>query len=382
MTLWSMLVVNALIAAGCLKSKDDPAPPPSPGNGNVVYDWPKIADSGFAGLNNYYWQAGQQYFAKDNQGDATFHYWWNAHALDALVDKYLRTPDNAIAAQMIALLEGQKAKNNGSLFNDFYDDMEWLALSCLRAYAATNNEVFREAAGLLWTEIKGGWNETMGGGIAWRKSQTYYKNTPANAPAAILAAKMYALTGNNDDLEWSKKIYTWLVNNLVDNSTGLVWDGINRQNDGKIDKDWKFTYTQGVFIGAALELYLATNDEAYKSAALRTANFSITDPQMAPSGILKNENQGDGGLFKGILVRYLTELTVRGKLNESDRTKFAAFIENNGKSLWSKATVKPQVLFGPNWTSMPSGGVDMSSQLSGQFLMEAVARLRKEGLIQ
>lgn len=382
MTLWTILVVNSLIAAGCLKSKDDATPPPTPGGGNQAYDWPKIADSGFTGLNNYYWQAGEQYFLKDNQGDATFHYWWNAHALDALTDMYIRKPSSALAAQMAALLTGIKNKNNGSFINDYYDDMEWLALACLRAYAATNNEIFKETAQLLWTEIKGGWNTTMGGGIAWRKSQTYYKNTPANAPAAILAARMYVLSGNAGDLEWAKKIYAWLVANLVDNSSGLVWDGMNRENDGKIDKDWKFTYNQGIFIGAALELYLATNDEAYKSAALRTAGYSVTDPQLSPGGILKNENQGDGGLFKGILVRYLADFTIRGKLNENDRNKFAAFLGTNAKSLWTKATIKPQGLFGPDWTSMPAAGVDMSSQLSGQFLMEAMARLKKEGLIQ
>jgi predicted alpha-1,6-mannanase (GH76 family) len=371
-----------LAAMGCLKSKDDAPPPAPPGPGNVVYDWGKIADSGFTSLNNYYWQAGEEYFTKDNQGDATFHYWWNAHALDALTDSYIRKPDNGIANQMAALVTGLKNKNNGSFINDFYDDMEWLALSCLRAYSATNNELFRETAQLLWTEIKGGWNSQMGGGIAWRKSQTYYKNTPANAPAAILGARMYALTGNADDLEWAKKIYTWLVGNLLDNSSGLVWDGINRQNDGKIDKDWKFTYNQGVFIGAALELYLATNDEAFKSAALRTANFATTDPQLAPSGILKNENQGDGGLFKGILVRYLTEFAIRGKLSEGDRDKFATFLETNAKSLWSKATLKPQNLFGSNWTAMPASPIDMSTHLSGQFLMEAMARMKKEGLIE
>ena len=56
------------------------------------------------------------------------------------------------------------------------------------------------------------------------------------------------------DLEWARRIFEWQRQTLVDPETGLVWDGINRQGDGRIDKDWKFTYCQGVYIGAAVEL--------------------------------------------------------------------------------------------------------------------------------
>ena len=38
--------------------------------------------------------------------------------------------------------------------------------------------------------------------------------------------------------------------------------------------------------------------------AVNTANATIKDLDIAPGGLLKNEGQGDGGLFKGILVRY------------------------------------------------------------------------------
>lgn len=372
-----------VIACGCLKPKAD-EPPPAPGvpPPQTSFDWPKIADTGFNALNNNFWHAGEQYFIQNNAGNQAFNYWWNAHGLDALTDKYMRTAENAVASQMSAILAGIKTKNNGSYINDFYDDMEWLALACLRAFKATNDTRYKETADLLWIDIKGGWNTDMGGGIAWRKSQPSYKNAPANAPAVILAARMYAISGSADDLAWAKKIYNWLAANLVDNATGLVWDGINRQNDGMIDKNWIFTYNQGVFIGAGLELFAATQDQAYLSAALRTANNAITDPQLAPSGILKNENQGDGGLFKGILVRYLAELATRGQLNESDRTKFVRFLETNAKTLWTKGTKRPQGWFYSDWTAMPGNSVDASTQMSGLFLMETMARFRKEGLVQ
>src|SRR5690606_39804151 len=67
--------------------------------------------------------------------------------------------------------------------------------------------------------------------------------------------------GNEEDLDWAIKIYDWQKRMLVDPVTGFVWDGMNREGDGKIDKDWKFTYCQGVYIGAGLELYRHRSEE-------------------------------------------------------------------------------------------------------------------------
>ena len=89
--------------------------------------------------------------------------------------------------------------------------------------------------------------------MAWKKDQLHYKNTPANAPAAIIAFRLYQRFGKKEDLEWGEKIFTWNRDQLMDPETCFVWDGMNREGDGKIDKEWKFTYCQGVMLGAALE---------------------------------------------------------------------------------------------------------------------------------
>lgn len=372
-------ILSLLMGAGsCLKSKED-NPPPAPGDTGTaaVYDWNKIADSAFRALNNYYWLAGNQYFAQNNQGNLTFNYWWNAHALDGLTDAYLRTTSTAVKDQMLALLNGVKTKNNNSYINDYYDDMEWMTLACLRAYEATSEMAFKETALLLWEDIKKGWNSNLGGGIAWRKTQTDYKNTPANAPAVMIAARLYTMDNHAEDLDWAKKIYGWLVNNLVDPSTGQVWDGMNREGNGAIDKTWKFTYNHGVVIGAGMDMYRITHEQIYLDAAIKTAHYSMTDGGLAPSGILKNENQGDGGLFKGILVRYLYQLSRSGGLPADTKTSIENFLQKNAESLWSKATSKPLSLFNCDWTSMPSGAVDASTQLSGLFLVEAMAAAKK-----
>src|SRR5690606_3753400 len=271
---------------------------PDPDSLEIKYDWSAIADSVQRATFQAFLSQDGQYVAQGNGGNQIFHYWWNAHVLDVLVDAHLRNKNQE--DMMLTILRGIKNHNEGQYPNNYYDDMEWLALSSLRAYNATDNTEFLEAAEILWEDIKKGWNSHQGGGIAWRKNQLDYKNTPANAPAVILAARLYKEQQDPDNLAWAKKVYQWQKKHLVDSKTGLVWDGVNRNGDQKIDKAWRFTYNQGVYIGAAMELFDLTGDEVYLNDAIKTADLVIADSHLAPAGILKSEGSGDGGLFKGI----------------------------------------------------------------------------------
>lgn len=335
-------------------------------------DWEILADSVHKATFETFLSEDGQYMVKDNGGDQTFHYWWNAHVLDVLVDAHLRGQDQE--AMMLTILKGIKSNNNDQFPIDYYDDMEWLALASLRAYHATGHREFLDVTDILWEDIKTGWNDHQGGGIAWRKNQMDYKNTPANAPAVILAARLYKERQNPDDLAWAKKIYQWQKSHLVDKGTGLVWDGVNRNGDQKIDKNWKFTYNQGVYIGAAVELYTLTRDEVYLNDAIETADFVISDDHLAPAGILKSEGGGDGGLFKGILVRYMAEMVLSGHLPEERKAAYAEFLRNNAISLYHHIK-RPQMLIGPAWNKEADDVIDASIQLSGLMLLEAMAKL-------
>jgi len=368
-----MLLVCACCSS-CLKEPVDDGPGPGAGKAVYQFDWPLIADSSLSSLLGNFYNASEHYFNKNNAGDNTFHYWPNAHALDLLTDAYLRSGNDNVKARMGELLEGMKTKNGNSYINHFYDDMEWMALACLRAFEATGDDRYKTTAQLLWNDIKGGWDDVWGGGIHWNKDKSRnYKNTPANAPACIIACRMYQVTQDPADLEWAKKIYQWQKTTLVDPATGLVWDGINREGNGAIDKNWKFTYNQGVFIGAGVELYKLTGEQGYLNDALKTANNALGG-DFTSNNILKDEGGGDGGLFKGILVRYLMLLITDGDLNSTDKSKFANFLQLNAETLWLKGTARPQVLFNTNWTSIATT-TDLTTQLSGAMLLEAVAEL-------
>lgn len=348
--------------------------------------WEKRAQESFDSLLRYYWNNDLKMFNNhypnpDNRCNLTFHYWWYAHAIDSLVDAHNRTNNQEILTFIEKEYEGLLFRNGGQPTNLLYDDMEWLALALLRAYQATEKEVFIKEVQILWKDIKTGWNEHMGGGIAWHKDQLDYKNTPANGPAIILAARLYKNFGNEKDLEWAQKIFDWQEQHLVDPKTGFVMDGINRLGDGEVDADWEFTYCQGVYVGAAVELYRITNNDTYLQKALRTAHTAIEKLHDNELNVLKSEGNGDGGLFKGIMIRYFTELILTAP---TDTKAILRYLEANAEILWQHGKDTEKTIFNHMWSKKPNltEGIDLSIELSGVMLFECLVRMERQGLIK
>ncbi len=341
----------------------------------------QLADKAVASLIENYWSNSKNRFYDKSPKKYSngYNYWWYAHGIDVFVDAYKRTGDEKYLGCIDGVV-GDVIKRNGKIINDYYDDMEWMALALLRAYNETQNEKYYKHVQTLWNDIRRGWNDTIGGGIAWRKEQFYYKNTPANAPAAILAARIYNVSKDEEMLEWAKKIYEFTKNNLVDAKTGQVWDGKNRQNDGKIDKDWNFTYCHGVYIGAGVELYKITGEEIYLDDAKKTADYALKRFFNKKTGVMLEDDVnggGDGGLFKGILLRYLTEL-YKAAPDMDGMEDIRAKILANADILAEKGT-NDIGNFTMAFDKAPrdGDGRDLSVQLSGCMLFEMAAVLDK-----
>ena len=372
-----LLLIACVSFASCLRQKDDAPPPPAPPPPPRTFDWSRIADTVQPSLFLFYNSSGN-YFQTSLTNGNWVNYWPTAHALDVLVDAYLRNPSPALKSQMDNLLVGMRARNGNTWLNFYYDDMQWMALASLRAFQATNDTRYRDIVDILWADIKNGWSTDLGGGIWWRKDNSS-KNTPSNMPAAILAARLFRLYNRPEDLQWAINIYNWQKATLWEGPSGLVWDHIER--NGNKNTTWRFTYNQGTFLGAAMELFRITNNAAYMNDALLATDYTLNSGALTSNGILKDEGGGDGGLFKGIFVRYFTRLIVDGNLEQGRKTTYINFLRRNAETLWGTGAGKSPVLFGTAWDRQPGGNTDLTTHLSGMMLIEAMAELKRLNLI-
>ena len=354
-----------------------------PAEENAI-NWHAAADSSSNTLIDLYWNHQHNYFNYGNMGNTDFQYWPQAHALDVVIDAYLRTEDTYYMQYMQQWFDGVHHQNGETFLNIFYDDMQWNALAMLRAYHATGDEKFLEASIKVWGYILNGWTDLLKGGIMWAEFTPHSKNACSNAPASILAARLYQATGEQEYLDWAIKIYEWQKQNLIDHANGAVWDSIAMENNAVvINKDWIFTYNQGTYVGAAVELYGITNNSVYLNDAIKSADYTLYSLTQPNTQLLKDEGGGDGGLFKGIFVRYFTQLILLENLPENIRNRYVRFLEHNAEKLWTEGTDKNRVLFNSFWGIKPAQNeeIDLTIQQSGAMLIEAAVLLQSEGFL-
>lgn len=342
-------------------------------------DWNEAANLATNSLIKHFWNKDTHYFNYINdEFNLNVHpgYWPQAHAMDAVIDAFWRTGDEKYYRMFGEWYEGIKAVNstevNVGYRNDYFDDSEWNALTMLRMFQTRKEERYLNTAKVLWEWVKSGWNDWCGGGIAWERSKHLWsKNACSNGPGALLGARMYQITQNKSDLEWAEKIYAWEREHLYNPETGAIYDNMNGKT-GEVSK-FSLTYNQGTFIGAAHELYKITGKRQYLDDAQQAAIFAITDPSQlnAEYNVLRDEGKGDGGLFKGILMRYFVRLMKDPDIDPQNARKFSDFFNHNVQVLWTNGTTAPLYLFGPDWTKAPGTSTQLTSQTSACMTIEA-----------
>ena len=246
-------------------------------------------------------------------------YWWAAHAVDNYVDNYRRTGKTERLTKLTKMVNGAKARNGNTLINHFYDDMEWMALALLRAcdLSASVKRQYWSQVVTLFDDIIGGWSDVDGGGLHWNKNKTgdgRYKTSCSNGPAMILAARLYQQTGEERYLEWAQRIYEYMYTH------NRFPDGVIKDHATLEDHEVTFSYNQGTWVGGLLELYKITGEEHYRTTATDLLDLLLFGKWYSPKGIMnerQNYNQDDGGMFKGIFVRYLTQWLLSGRLDSS-----------------------------------------------------------------
>jgi len=327
--------------------------------------------------------------AKAQLAFRTWHYWWQAHLLECLVDAQVRDPQPERKLAIERQIRGHHWRNTGRWTNDYYDDMAWLALALERAGSQAGVEQSK-ALDKLTEQFLNSWVPEDGGGIPWRKQDQFF-NAPANGPAGIFLARY-------DRLRRAQQMADWIDETLIDPDTGLVFDGIK---GGSMVRA-QYTYCQGVVLGLEVELAARTQDARHAERVHRLVK-AVRD-NMAPDGVIAGAGGGDGGLFGGILARYLavvaTQLPPDSLEDVEARDIAKVLVETSAQSAWDyRQTVDGLPLFGAFWdrnADLPTadgkdaqfveGAVnasevperDLSVQLSGWMLMEAAYTVADE----
>ncbi|MCY1220255.1 Glycosyl hydrolase family 76 [compost metagenome] len=336
-----------------------------------------------------------------------WHYWWQAHYVDCLVDAGRRElargarfdggsrpSAGRLASQLVT---GIRLRNFLTFVNNYYDDMAWLALSTLRLEKLaeeTRKPGSRRHARIrqsLTLQFDSASTDDLGGGTFWSKKRDF-KNTPATAPVALY----YARTGNAAK---AQALVDWLHAKLFDPAQGMYQDGLRIGAGGEVVLEAAiYTYNQGPVLGALLELGGQGNLD--RAAALVDAvSRNLTRPATLKSGrtaaVLRCDGTGDGGLFTGILARYLALAAVDGRLPDRTRAIASTLVAETAQALWEgRRAVDPEeplarhgahLVFSlfpetPAGRSYPAGAaVELSTQLQAWMVLEAAAAVQAAG---
>ncbi|WP_284980870.1 glycoside hydrolase family 76 protein [Arthrobacter sp. efr-133-TYG-118] len=334
-----------------------------------------------------------------------WNYWWQAHYVDCLVDAGLRElasgarfdgGDRPSAGRLAShLVTTIRLRNFLRYVNSYYDDMAWLALAALRLDALAENahQPGRPRNARLQRRLspqfESASTEHMGGGTFWSTTRDF-KNTPATGPVAL----HFARTGNP---ERAQRLLDWLDVTLFEPTRGLYLDGAWIKEGKLVLADEVYTYNQGPVLGALLELGGDAN--LARAAALVDSvaeHLTVCGPDTQGRLVLRGEGTGDGGLFSGILVRYLALAAGDVRLPAPTRATAGQLVLETAEALWAGRTVRTDAARGtsgkydddwlifskepqrPAAETYPQGtAVELSTQLQAWMVLEAAARVRK-----
>ncbi|MFI6172383.1 glycoside hydrolase family 76 protein [Nocardia sp. NPDC051052] len=312
-----------------------------------------------------------------------WNYWFQAHLVDCAVDAALRAPAAERRDRVAAIVHGIRARNLTGWTNQYYDDMGWLLLALERADRTLGVE-FADGIHDLRAALDEGWDPAVGA-MRWRVGSDYY-NSCTNASTGIALARL-------GDLARATQLADFLDTRLRANNSGLIIDGVHEP--GSQVEPAVYTYNQGTTIG--LESELATRTGSSEQRRRATALITATGTGMTKNGVIVGAGGGDGGLFMGILARYLALAAIT--LGD---TTAARIVHASAQSAWThRADVNGLPLFGADWSEQASvpdqpenplhlsngrtaasanPARDLSVQLSGWMLLEADYQLTAAGL--
>lgn len=345
----------------------DGSAPPDP----AIEEMHVRADRGLEALMLRYW----------SQLRDTDTYWTYAHDWDVVLDGAERRGPTAYTGTIRMFYESRNARGWD---REFYDDLNWMVLTLVRAYDLSGDATYLTKARDIFADVMNGWDETCcgahPGGIWWRK-QKDSKATASNAGPVIAAARLYERTNEASYLAFAKKTFDYWATYMVDPKTGHVFDNISSK--GELNTTWSFTYNEGLMIGAAVALTHADGDTSRIAVAHKIAGYML-DKETRPSslgtilsdGPCGSPNGDDGELFKGIGIRYLAELY---RVDPS-HAEYKDIVVRSAMAAWTNARDPASGLISCDWAAPYDTDTDgVNSLASAAMTLAAAARVLGPG---
>ena len=287
----SLLLIFLLVLLTCCKSEDAPIKAIKPNEpGSINEEYMSRAETTFAKIFQYYWSDRVEMMFgtypntlgthdEPNSPDYNSHaYLWGLGGVLSGFNAIVQNTDNVDFRTTYesrlkrTLLKYYNTTKEPMCFGCFvnahderlYDDAIWVGIDLTDLYTKTKDNWYLDYAKSVWNFVLTGKDDALGGGIYWKESPRDSKNTCSNAPAVVLALKLYQVTNDPSYLETGKEVYKWVKSKLQDPSDYLYWDCI--KIDGTVETS-KFSYNSGQMLQAAVLLYNATGDAQYLTDA-------------------------------------------------------------------------------------------------------------------
>ena len=331
-------------------------------------------------------------------------YWTQAHAMDVVIYNYQRQKNinRSLASKYlnyIRLWYQNKANNyagaaaassttpnttNGyKMFeNPYTDDMCWITLTLLHIGEATGTSSYSIIARQVFDNyiIKRAHEteDSTGLWLPWNTDAGSGPNACTQAPATLIAAKLYKKYGTEKYLTYAKKLYTYTYKNII------KYNGSNP--DGRVEEP-PLSYTQGTFAEACRILYHVTDESTtmknrYKSLAFTFLSYAFTSNRCTSgNNILRHEGtSGDQSIFKAVLIPYAVNFVLDEEMSAANRGSIFDYLKKNATTMWTNLDLSryPIVFCNYDWRYAYTGedsDASMGAMCSGSSLVENYARM-------
>ncbi len=333
------------------------------------------ADDAVEAMLLAFWDPTQKYLDATHGTTTLTGYWTEQQAWDAVLDAVERHPGGTRFTGTLATF--YDVQNAIGWSRNYYDDENWATLALIRAYDLTGNTAYLTQAETLYANIMAAWDTTCcgaaPGGVWWDTAHTQ-KATASNAGPVVSGSRLYVRTQNMTYLTFARQVFTYWSANMVDPTTYQVTDHVTSAGQ-KVA--WKFTYNEGLMIGAAVALAQASGDASSLATAEHIATFvQSSETETSSLGAVLTDGSdtactGDCMQFKGIAARYLAALYQ----GDPGHPEYLALLTRSADAAWTVARDPASRLYGADWAAPFVAPAQLNATSSAAMTLAAVAIL-------